>query len=426
MTIHILKKEQLAQSSLGAIAQLKEHNWIEPESPQKTYLKDFRRHNLEISFETSTSRGELEDKQLDIIFNGALAQDGLTEEEIELIKRFYSQNLLSINVASMMEALMRMGLTPARQSDGEQNRRILIKKVMIDGVPKVIAEATYWDIHVYKETSSGVFDTEAGTIQIPGRLTSTYILTPQGFDLSQVKASNSYISQLIKGEHLDINVEELALCAAEEEYETSIETLTAAEQLPTNDKPLKQTIHAVKKEMAYSKSILSRADKNYTANVNKLSTAADVLSDAIQAPYHLPTITRLEKAADNFQDRKSKKLKWALIGAASLIVVGLCVTAAVMSYGALSTPSYIVAKAATSTAIKAGSIVLGSGALVSSGASFNNWHYENKCSIKNNLRQAKQQLPFFNRAQTRNTSSPNSSAHADMTNRSDLMTPLLS
>lgn len=398
MSVTILRKDQLEHSTIGSIAQLKENEWVEPESNQRTYLKDFRRFNLEIQHETEATRGETVDVSLEARLDGSLMRYGFSPDEIERLKRHYSQNLVSINTAAIIEALTIKGHIVAQEADSDANRRILIKK---NQHGEVIAETEYWGFQVYKEGQAGYVDDRAGVTLLPGKVKSVFILTPTGFRLSHMEASNSYLARLIMGEEINESVEEMAFHAVEEEHETALEDLEAAEHLIIGNDELTHEVRELRAEVRYSRKVLNQNDPTYVERVNEVNQAATVTTAALRAPYHTPTLNRLGRYAEVFPNRQHPRLKWALIGIFGLLVTGACVTATVMSFGVLAAPSFIAAKVATAAATKAISTVLNAGGLATSGFSAYKLWRNTRRKVSQRLRNIRQNIGFFDHSAAR-------------------------
>lgn len=398
MTKTLLDTGTLAHSDLECVQAQNKNKWVEPENPQKTFLKDYRRNTLELVHENDTSRG-MDDNELHSEFIRVLNQDGFTEQEIENLKQFYSQNLCSFLVSIIVERLFKMDIIPAQEAQETQNRRILIRKVTINGETKIIAEAEYWDIRCYDRTNSGKLNLENRAQLIPGKFKSVYTLEPTGFTLSHIEASNSHIAKLITGESIE-SMQNLCENAAEEEFTNSMDALEQAERNVSEaelTELVQPDIRIIRKELQRQHRSISKEDVGYVEETSKLSVVANRVVDAISMPLHIPTVKRLaETASDTWMEldpAKPSKLKWALIGVSAVLVIGICVTASVFSFGAAAPPAIIAGIAAAGVASQAASIVLGTGAVATAAVSAKK--INEPSTLKSSLKSISQKFGLF-------------------------------
>lgn len=366
MSTYVINQQQLSATQLNAVAQLEKQEWIEPENLQHTYLKDFRRNLLELCFETGKSKGEEQDSALEAQFDEALIQEEFTPEEIDLVKQYYSQNLASLLKACPVERLRSMGYMPANSLDDEANRRIEIRKEKNRKKDsEIFARVSCWGLRIYKLDEAGMIDDEA-EILLPGSLTAIYELTPSGFYLSHIEASNEHLRDLILDEPRDgFCLHASALAAVEHEYNTTIGKLNQGETITQPGSSLQKAVSQFSKETAARKACLDlhKDDPRYIEQVYELTQNMSLVNDAIQRPYHSPTVKRLGEKAKISKGERCQKAKWAMIGVASILVIGVCIAATVFSYGALSYPSLLVGSYAASVTTKAASAVLGVAAI---------------------------------------------------------------
>lgn len=362
----LLYTDRLAHSDLACVQAQRKNKWVEPENPQKTFLKDYRRHTLELVHEHDTSRG-MDDDSLDSEFIQVLNQDGFTEQEIQNLKQFYSQNLCSFLVSIIVERLSTMGIIPAQEAQEAQNRRIFIRKVTINGETKIVAEAEYWNIRCYDTTGSGKLDLANRTLLIPGKFKSVYTLEPTGFTLSHIEASNSHIAKLIAGEPIE-SMRMLCQDAAKEEVENSLVALKRIEKSSSTETlsgSIIPEIKLIRKELKRQSRAMKTSD-DYVENMEKLSVIGNRVVEAVEMPLHTPTVKRLAQVAnEDFVEpdpAKPSKLKWALLGVASVLVIGVCVAASIFSFGAAAPPAIVAGVAAAGVASQAASIVFGTAA----------------------------------------------------------------
>lgn len=205
-----------------------------------------------------------------------------------------------------------------------------------------------------------------------------YTLDSAGFKLSHIEASNSHLSRLITGNFPeDTQIDELATSAAEEEFNNSIDAL---EQVETSSSEavltelIQPEIGTIKQELQRQHRSIPKEDDEYVEKTSRLSVVANRVVDAVSMPAHIPTVKRLAEAAndtwiDEPDPAKPSKLKWALIGVAAVLVIGICVTASVFSFGAAAPPAIVAGIAAAGVASQATSIVLGTGAVATAAVS---------------------------------------------------------
>lgn len=307
-----------------------------------------------------------------------MRDDKFTQEEIERVKYFYTQNLCIFISDILAENLMKLGLFLAGNNlQGEQETsRILIRKKMIGGQIKIVAEAEYSNLRCYGLTANGEFDEQAQK-RIPGAVKAIYTLDSAGFKLSHIEASNSHLSRLITGNFPEnTTIDELATNAAEEEFSNSMVALEQAETSSAGTgltELIQPEIGTIRQELQRQHYATPKEDVSYVEKMSKLSVVANRVVDAVSMPAHIPTIKRLaETASDKFiepEPAKPSKLKWALIGIAAVLVIGICIAASIFSFGAAAPPAIITSVVAAGVASQAASIVLGTGAVVTTAVS---------------------------------------------------------
>ena len=356
---------------LRTVSARSENAWMTPVSDQKPFINDYIRRGLEFAYERDTGIRDIRSQNIEEQCDQALREDQFTQEEIRRVKHFYTQNLCIFISDIIAENLMKLGLFLAGNNlQGEQETsRILIRKRMIDGHMNIVAEAEYSNLRCYGLTANGELDEQA-LKRIPGTVKAIYTLEHEGFKLSHVEASNSHLLQLVNGNFPeDTSIDELAINAAEEEFKNSIGELEQARRNSSSSpliSSMQPEMKTIEKELKRQSRSIHKDDDSYVESMGKLSMVAGRVVDAVSMPAHIPTIKRLtEITTDKFVEpdpAKPSKLKWALIGVAAVLVLGVCVVASVASFGALALPGALVGIAAAGVALQATCIVLGTAA----------------------------------------------------------------
>lgn len=148
---------------LSTVSLRAKNAWITPVSDQKPFVNDYIRHGLELAYERDTGIRDIRSQDIEEQCNQALREDKFTQAEIERVKYFYTQNLCIFISDILAENLMKLGLFLAGNNlQGEQETsRILIRKKMIGGQIKIVAEAEYSNLRCYGLTANGEFDEQA-------------------------------------------------------------------------------------------------------------------------------------------------------------------------------------------------------------------------------------------------------------------------